>query len=332
MLFQPGGILPNRYVQTLAAQGELGVEIFFGLSGFLITTLLLREQERSGKVNLAAFYKRRAFRIFPAAWVYLGAILLLEAASLIPSLSKSEITSSLFFWRNYSSPGPATGHYWSLSVEEHFYLLWPALFHFIPNKKKLCMVSITAALAVAVWRVIDNRFQIAHNAFPIIPAWQFRTDLKIDAILWGCIAALTLPEIKSVMMKIGAFRAQIVAFSGATLFALLRFFEIPFAELGLAVFIPAMIISTIVSPHTLYGRMFELSGLRFIGRISFSLYLWQQVFLYVWAPLYPHPDGYGLIGWLILAGTMLCALASYYLVEQPMIALGRRLTTQGRVA
>jgi peptidoglycan/LPS O-acetylase OafA/YrhL len=330
VLFQPQGILPNRFVQSVAAQGELGVEIFFGLSGFLITSLLVREKEKDGGISLAAFYRRRAFRIFPAAWFYLAVIAFLAAINLIPKLAPSEITSSLFFWRNYSGPGRATSHYWSLSVEEHFYFLWPALFFFVSDKKKLLKYALAGAIAVAIWRVVDGRYNFAHRVFPFIPSWPFRTDLKIDAILWGCIVALLLPLLREFFAKFNPLGVQLCAAGIASVFALLRFFGIPFADMCLAAAIPVMIAATSSAPSTILSRILDLAPLRFIGRISFSLYLWQQLFFYVWAHEYPHTDGYGQFGWGLVLGTLLCAIASYHFVEQPMIALGRRFARKQR--
>ncbi len=105
--------------------GKLGVDIFFGLSGFLITALLLNERAQTGRIDLAAFYKRRAFRILPPALVFLAAVG-------IGGLFKTrlELAATLLFFRNYlpiQHGSYATGHLWSLAVEEHFYMLWPGL-------------------------------------------------------------------------------------------------------------------------------------------------------------------------------------------------------------
>lgn len=328
MLFQPGGLMPFAPVQTIAAQGYIGVDIFFGLSGFLITTLLLKERAKTGQISLASFYIRRTFRILPAAWVYLAVIAVLAAQGLLPALQDNEITSSLLFWRNYASPGRAAGHFWTLAVEEHFYLVWPALFFVGIDRGKLLRVAIAVAVAVALWRVTDSRYHVVQNLFPAMPDSPFRTDIKIDAILWGCVAALAFEPLKQLVGRIGPLKSQILAAALAGTFALLRFFGFPFSEAGLAMTIPLMIVATVVGPATVAGRFLDLAPIRYIGRISYSLYLWQQIFLYVWPREIRNAEGYGLLGWSLLAGAALSALASYYLVEQPMIAVGRRLNAR----
>ncbi|MBV8072845.1 MAG: acyltransferase, partial [Acidobacteriaceae bacterium] len=107
--------------------GHIGVALFFGISGFLITTLLLREEARNGRISLSKFYIRRCFRILPAYYALLGSITILGLIT-----SRAELMSSLCFVRNYIHEGAGggsyvTGHLWSLAVEEHFYLLWPGL-------------------------------------------------------------------------------------------------------------------------------------------------------------------------------------------------------------
>jgi peptidoglycan/LPS O-acetylase OafA/YrhL len=325
MLFGPEGLFRCRPLDLIAVQGELGVEIFFGLSGFLITSRLLKERERDGRISLSAFYLRRAFRILPAAWLYLAVVAALLFAGMIPPLSQSEMTSSLFFWRNYGYPGRATGHFWSLAVEEHFYFLWPAVFLLVSDKVRLRRIALWSALGVAVWRFFDVKYQIAHALFPIIPTWDFRTDLRIDALLWGCIAALAFPELKAFLARLGPWKSQVLSIGAAAGFAGLRYLHVPLAEAGLAAAIPVMIVSTAVFPSTLLGRFLDLSLLRLIGRWSYSLYLWQQLFMYVWPPGHVHSGGYGSYALLMVAGTLLCTVASYYAIEQPMIALGRRL-------
>ena len=279
ILFLPGGILPNRFIRGVSTQGELGVEMFFGLSGFLITTRLIRERKRSGEVSLGSFYLRRAFRILPAALAYLAVVAALAAEGLIPRLSHHEMTSALFFWRNYGPRGQATGHYWSLALEEHFYFLWPAAFCFISNERRLRKLAIGVALGIAVWRTIDTHFQIAHSIFPLIPAWEFRTDLRLDSILWGCIVALSMPSVEIAIARVGGLRAQICAAFAFIVFAGLRLFKVPFAAAGLAATIPLMIAATVAAP-TVISRVLDRSPLRFIGRMSYSLYLWQQLFFF----------------------------------------------------
>ena len=106
----------SPWVQT----GQHGVTLFFVLSGFLITSSLL-----NGPIDLRSFYIRRIFRLMPVAWAYLGLLLLLNLR--VHVVSKSAVLASLFFYRNFEAAtfGSATWHFWSLSLEEQFYLVWP---------------------------------------------------------------------------------------------------------------------------------------------------------------------------------------------------------------
>jgi peptidoglycan/LPS O-acetylase OafA/YrhL len=106
--------------------GACGVEIFFVISGFLITSLLLQEQRKRGAFSLSGFYLRRAFRILPPLYFYIGFVVLLGIGGRI-TLNRSDIVSSLFFFHNFSRDATMwpLEHLWSISVEEQFYLIWP---------------------------------------------------------------------------------------------------------------------------------------------------------------------------------------------------------------
>jgi len=109
-------------VPVLEAYGALGVHVFFVLSGFLITDLLLRERERTSSIDLPNFYLRRAFRIFPAAFVFLAVVTVLYW----PEMHWTHVAAAVFYVANMDLSRPwIFGHLWSLSIEEQFYLLWP---------------------------------------------------------------------------------------------------------------------------------------------------------------------------------------------------------------
>src|ERR1700722_13578240 len=121
---------------------NFGVQIFFVISGYLITTLLLREHDRTGSISLADFYRRRAYRILPAAYAFILTIFVLQWKT----LTKWDVSSSLLYLLNYDSGRPWNlGHLWSLSVEEQFYLLWPlTLLLFFRNRVKILAAAFLA--------------------------------------------------------------------------------------------------------------------------------------------------------------------------------------------
>src|ERR1700722_6925634 len=137
------------YASSPTRFGIWGVPVFFGLSGLLITKLLLEEFDRTGAISLKGFYIRRSFRILPPVFMYI-----MTVAALGLLVSKTELASSFFFFRNYlpgSLGGIYTNHLWSLAVEEHFYLVWPGLLVWIGVRRGLA-AAISIAVALALWQ------------------------------------------------------------------------------------------------------------------------------------------------------------------------------------
>jgi peptidoglycan/LPS O-acetylase OafA/YrhL len=157
------GYSPLRHFPKIVAfsrTGPNGVSLFFAISGFLICSRLLEEWRAFGQVSLRGFYIRRACRILPPAMFYLVVIAILSLCGLI-IVSPGEWWSCVFFFRNYLPEswisrgwGGYTVHYWSLAVEEHFYLLWPAALVLL-GKVRARWFALSLALAVAGWRMVD---------------------------------------------------------------------------------------------------------------------------------------------------------------------------------
>ena len=117
--------IPAFIVALLGIRGGWGVTVFFVISGFLITHLLVLEETRSGRISLGAFYARRALRILPPALAYLAVVAVAAFAGWV-RVTPTDLLSSVFFFRNLTqSPDLYTAHFWSLSIEEQFYLCWP---------------------------------------------------------------------------------------------------------------------------------------------------------------------------------------------------------------
>ena len=144
--------------------GIFGVEIFFALSGFLITTKLLQEEEKKGSISLQNFYIRRAFRILPASLMFILFVALLSYIGSVPSVTPGRILSTILFFANYSTAQPTyyLAHFWSLAVEEHFYLIWPAILVACTTRHRL-KVAILFALAFALWRAVAWEISIDHR-------------------------------------------------------------------------------------------------------------------------------------------------------------------------
>lgn len=297
--------------------GALGVNLFFAISGYLITTVLLKEN------GLRAFYVRRAFRILPPAFLYLAAVAVLAVMGIIES-SRTDIVSCLVFLRNYWGAGPDhgwyTGHFWSLAVEEQFYLFWPALL-FFAGRKRGKWIAPALALAFALWRSLDMRHAWIANLFhnEALRNGSLRSDYHMDAILWGCTLALftqardlkTLVSLRaSSWLAIGALAAAVA----------LNVAQPRGYMIAQGLLFSLVIVASIAQPQAWLSRLLEWPALQWLGRLSYSLYLWQQLFFFSG---HPHRALQRFPLNLVLA--LSCAWLSYRFVERPAIRLGRAL-------
>ncbi len=307
LLLPPGEHAPGDPLQS-------GVAVFFALSGLLITTLLLEERARTGAIHLGAFYRRRAFRILPPALVYLLALWVLTRLGTIAVPARSFL-ACLTFWR-YRFPGDwYTGHFWSLSIEEQFYLLWPALLLLTRTRRAGLAACVALLLFFTAWASLQGR---------VLPAADGEANYWALFILWGSLAALLLHD--------DSWRARLGRWcgTGSTLallaFAVFVYFHQPNLP-GRRVLAPAaialLLLTTALNPKSAASRLLELAPLRWLGRLSYSLYLWQQLFLVSAAWPYPfHFDARAHPLAPVLAA-LACATASRYAIEKPCIALGR---------
>jgi peptidoglycan/LPS O-acetylase OafA/YrhL len=186
----------SGYGETIP--GGLGVTIFFFLSGYLITTLILDEQDRNGHVNIKHFYLRRAFRLLPPLLVtLLIAYSLVELKLLGGGVSLQGITSQLFYFANYftiffasSHSQPAgTGILWSLAVEEHFYLVLPVLMYIVFRYHKARVFLIRLFTVLCVIALLWRCWLVSQPSFAEIRTY-YATDTRFDSILFGCLLAL----------------------------------------------------------------------------------------------------------------------------------------------
>jgi peptidoglycan/LPS O-acetylase OafA/YrhL len=308
--------------------GRTGVWIFFGLSGFLICTRLLEEYQSESRIRLAPFYIRRAHRILPPLLVYLIVVAILGATGIIV-LPLRDWLAALLFAANYVHlQSWYITHFWTLAIEEHFYLFFPLLLA-ITSARRALWITLALALAVGGWRWIDVSMKLV--APPLRLPWE-RTDSACDGLLWGCVMALVYHIPRAREFLVVRLNAIVFPVLLATFIALdfTRSSPHPIQLIGFnaqLVLIPLLLVATVTHPDTLAARFLELAPLRWIGRLSYSLYLWQQLFL-VWAganapllgPLQKWPVN--------LACALACAALSYYLVERPLIREGYRASAR----
>jgi len=173
-------------LEVVGNYGSLGVFVFFVLSGYLITNLLLREYERSSTINLRDFYLRRAFRIFPAAFVFLAVVIVLYWHQ----MRWYHITAAMLYVANMDMSRPwIFGHLWSLSIEEQFYLLWPfALKKWFRHRSP---VLLGVLLATPVFRLLLYAFKVRGGLLGSLPVFA-------DQLAIGCLLAIFAPKLPKV--------------------------------------------------------------------------------------------------------------------------------------
>ncbi|MFT3774631.1 MAG: acyltransferase [Minicystis sp.] len=302
--------------------GNLGVRVFFVLSGFLITTLLLREHVKTGRVSLSSFYLRRTLRIFPPFYALILAVAAARVLGLV-ALPWSDVAHAATYTMNYNTADRAwiLGHTWSLAVEEQFYLLWPAAL-LIAGFRRGLPIAAFAILAAPLVRVIT------YLSFPAARAGIGETfPTAVDAIAAGCALALARDR----LWQSPSYRR----FLGSPLFLAvplvtiaahaqgrhpLFYFLIGASLVNLTI---ALCVDRVVRfSDDALGRFLNRRPLELVGAASYSIYLWQQPFLDATAHAWWSASPQNLI---LLA---LCALASYHLIEQPILRL--RLALEAR--
>ncbi len=308
--------------------GSLGVDLFFALSGFLITYLAVQEAHTSGGFRLRAFWVRRFFRIVPLAWTYAALFLAAALAGWrnAPLPPRDVIAGSFLFYLNYmlglGRVPWLLGHLWTLAIEMQFYFLWAVVL-------KLARPRFLPAIALTgIFLVILCRLTAGLTGFGLDP---FRLEARGDSLLWGALFGSILAA--------DAGRRWLEAWIrpwGFLPLLLLLGFVADRHPFGFATFQPllcALLITTTVlhSARTGFCWM-ENDALRFLGRISFSIYIWQEVFTgaesldphALWAALLLPPLG---LLWIIPI-----ACVSYRYIELPGMRLGYALARRDRGA
>ena len=309
-----------RLISAVALRlGPQGVALFFAISGYLITTVLLRELEQRGRISLQAFYIRRFFRIMPPALLYLAVIGLFGALGVV-TLFRGELLSGALWFSNYwPLRSWYTNHYWSLSMEEHFYLFWPGLL-FLGVRRALYFGCVIVA-GTAMWRP----WALQHVHYMQLASLQ-RTDMRLDAFMFACILAIVVrqegvgPRVVSLLVHPTVRIVAAVALAAALAAALLGEGASTRLLIESALF-PVIVVSAVYSPGDWFGRLLESSVFKWLGRISYSVYLWQMPFLTPPANLHVAALWFP----VRLACAILVAWASYQFVEAPCIAWGRNL-------
>lgn len=311
------------------APGGSGVMVFFALSGFLITWLLLKENEKYGRVSLKGFYRRRMLRIFPAFYAYwIGLIFLLLLLN-GKNLLWPHAISAFFYVSNYynailGDPNTGFSHTWSLAIEEQFYLLWPFVFVLLRNDLK----KMTRFLVILIGAVWLHRL-ILYFIFDVNQAYFYASfDTRLDNLMVGCLFAVLLKRgalypfwrllcSNLFMMLFIAALYLCSMYSGQSL--LPRYRDL----VGFAIdpiLIALLMVQLISFSNNSYVRWIESPLMRFLGRISYSLYLYQQITMDFAHKIFA---GQPMIVRFFAAVAVTVAVASfsYYVIERPFLKL-----------
>ena len=315
--------------------GGFGVTIFFFLSGYLITALLIREHDRYGRISMPAFYGRRVLRLAPPILVtLLLAYGLLFAGLAEGSFSLGTLFSQIFFYYNYyalwAAEAPTVdglGILWSLAVEEHFYLIWPMLFVGLAARVRAVPMVVALLGAVLLWRCL--RWYLTGAGDWVIYS---STDTRLDSILYGCLLAFLHWKGQAArLFDRGVFaRTAILAAALAILLACVVIRDegfratLRYSLQGIGL-IP-LFHYAVTRPNDWMFRPLNWGVMRRIGQWSFTIYLVHYVCIDALAYNGVAAKGSGVMIVLSLGLSMAYAAAVFAWLEKPLHPLRRKLT------
>lgn len=305
----------QKLIDLSGRTGALGVLVFFCISGYLITQRLVAESRDTGRFSARSFYIKRVFRILPPLALYLlciGTLALLGIIRLVP-----RDWSAVCFLANYLQGSWYTTHFWSLSVEEHFYLFWPFCI-LLFGWRRAMWIGVALIVAVAAWRP----WELQHHFGAERAAYLQHTDMRLDYIMMGSVLALALrfyPSLTGLLRRLGSnlgFLLLLVLFALSTRTAVVDLRSIQ------AILLTLLVCSSAIADASLPRALLANPAVLWLGKISYSLYVWQQLFLApsdnsFWSSLPALPLRY--------LAALVAAYLSFQLVERPFIRYGRTL-------
>ncbi|HEY3834780.1 MAG TPA: acyltransferase [Acidimicrobiia bacterium] len=317
-------IFHNGFLDGFVTGGYAGLDIFFALSGFLITALILRERNSTGHVSLRAFYRRRALRLLPALVFFLSCHMIYTIIRhLSVARERSTDVAALFYFLNYkvtvnqaSVPGDLR-HLWSLSVEEQFYFVWPAalvLLLGVPRLRRYLVPIIVSAIALITLRRAEL-WHLSHDWSHV--AW--RADARVDEMLIGGLLAWLWTRNRTPKRHVALYGwIAVIAFFVSMHQSLVDHAWPYLGGYTLYAITTAFVILAILDSTWVLNRGLGSRPMVALGRASYSIYLWHlPIFIYVvdlgktWGAPARVVVAYGLTG--------ICAGFSYWFIERPAI-------------
>lgn len=313
-------VMGHHFEVPILRSGFVGVDLFFVLSGYLITSLLVREFTRSGGIDLPRFFGRRALRLLPALVV----LLLLWS----PFLRPVEIAATLGYVFNWTvvlhlltGDSSILGHVWSLSVEEQYYLAWPGLLGSLLarrwSQRRLAATLVVVAIALGFWREILWSHGVGSGRL------YYGTDTHLDGILLGSALGLVDPaRVREWAQRRSGWCHLATLVASAVVLAVLArddsdygfLYPVPGAYFTVVVAWTVLLARVVIVPWAPLVRVLGARPLAQIGQLSYGLYLWHVPIL---AQLIPHGPAWemALPG---IALSLVCASMSRRFIEQPL--------------
>lgn len=305
-----------------------GVEIFFVISGFLITTLLIKEKIKNDVISLKRFYLRRFIRIFPVAYLFVFVLFLLNLYFKL-GISVTSFLTSLFYLKNLPIPNGEewySGHFWSLSVEEQFYLIFPFLLSFSINKYTsfivLFILFITILGYLAEHRVgVFYTNKIIHVVTFVLNSVLFGRGTV--SILIGSLSSILVYKKIIIINKLpnSYFLTAVLFVAGVFIRDERSVIYVPtLSKFLFSIIIAFLILINLQEKENFFSFILNTRILKQIGILSYSLYIWQQLFTYnqPWKNVYPP---YSNSIYLNIPLLFVVAMMSYNLYEKRFLLL-----------
>ena len=335
-----GGLQLSKLKETLLS-GSIGVDLFFVLSGFLITRILL--DSKNGRYYFRNFYIRRGLRIFPLYYSFLIAFLFVLPRLHWTFTQFQSVENQSLYWSyliNFSIgihgwPTPSIlGHFWTLAIEEQFYLFWPMII-FLFRRKNLMLICCVCFLGCLVTRILLFQHGFVIGACVLTPA-------RIDALIMGAFLSIMMSSPKGVAIL---YRVTWPLFGILTLALIALFLRTHglkgdnpvIATLGLTIiplYFAIILFLTVTASSQVLSKVFSCQLLRFFGHYSYSLYIFHHPIAAYLFPdrlsveMFSTMVGSEILGFVLysIAITIIClafSLMSWYLLESPMLRLKR---------